>query len=91
MKSLDLGIDYIKKKISIEVIINKLIDFDKLKFYLLNSEKLESIKNFPGPKIKSHEIQLNLHKINNTSNANIMLNFQNESKDIEKLWEKYEF
>ena len=56
---IDLTIKYIKKKMSIDEIIKKLIEVDKIKFLLMKKDSLKNLYTLDGPNIFFQQNQLN--------------------------------
>lgn len=69
--------EYIKEKISIENILKKLNEVDKIKFSIFNKDQLNIFNTIPNP---------NFNEI--FSQNKIDPNYMNE---IDHLWRKYEF
>lgn len=73
---LDKAEKYVKEKISIEFILKKLNEIDKLKFCLLNKEELYCFQAIPSP---------NFNEIFSENNTSTNLSY------IDELYRKFEF
>ena len=85
---LDIAINYVKRKISIEEIIRKMLEIDKIKFILFDSNQLNHIKKLQGPNIFSPFMKINLDSEGKIKNSKID---NNDNNKINDLWLKYEF
>lgn len=72
--------DYIKEKISIENILKKLNEVDKIKFSLFNKEQLNLFNTIPNPNFNE------IFSQNQNQNEEY-----NSMSQIDQLWRKYEF
>lgn len=87
IKALELAINYVKKKLSVEEILRKMLEIDKLKFLTLDIEMLDEFYKISGPNIFSE----NNLKITNVNDCNFDRNLFFESKYLDNLWSLYEF
>lgn len=92
-KTLDLGISYIKRKISVEEIIRKMLEIDKLKFSLMTKEQINNLNGLTGPNLFSDFIDNNnISSINKNTKRKINKKNTDIFKiNIDELWSNYEF
>lgn len=87
MKVMEIGMDYITKKLSIEEILRKVLDIDKLKFLTIDKEILDKYNHISGPNVfyrsEGKDFDFNNYIFNKS------LIFDNHF--IEELWNRYEF
>lgn len=88
IEALEKGINYVRKKISIEEVIRKMLDIDKLKFMLLNPEKLHHLFVSKGPDIFTN-FSKGSSELVRQSNSKYDSNSYKNSRDY--LWKFYEF
>lgn len=89
--TMDLGISYIKKKVSIEEMIRKMLEIDKLKFFILNREQINSFNSLTGPNPFS-DIDENqgINKIKKKKKL-CKKNSDIFRYNVDELWSNYEF
>jgi len=87
LKALNLGIDYIKKKLSIEELLRKILEIDKIKFLNIDKDYLESFSNIAGPNVFFDSEGKVFNLDNYIYNRNMI--FDNDY--IDEMWNRFEF
>lgn len=77
-------INYVNKKLSIEEVLRKIIEFDKIKFVLLENEILGHLRNIPCRLICDNENENKL-KLNDFPGKNIVKSFYQDAAMFEKI------
>ena len=86
------AVNYLKKKLSIEELIKKIYDIDKLKFMLLDYDTLNIFELIQTPNLLFVENAKNKEKnYSKSQSEDISLKFNGKTNKIFHLWNKFEF
>ena len=81
-----MATDYIKKKISIEEIIRKLMEIDKIKYIIFENDQLDYFNKMHGPNI-FFDLNKNFVKHENKINTSKICT-NNDLLEIQEYWLK---
>lgn len=83
LKIAEISKNYIQKKLSVEEIIKKMIEIDKMKFILMKKEGLKVLFNLDGPNIFNNDNRFNKNNLNKIKDTYLL--------SLATFWKDFEF
>jgi len=87
VKVFNLGVDYLTKKLSVEEILRKIMEIDKLKFLTIDKEILDKFNKIGGPNLFffSNARMMDLNNYIYSKNLIFDVDY------VDEMWNRYEF